>query len=272
MTVELVFYAGSTLLESPCWSPLERVIYCVSIEQGMIYRVDYVKGNVQSIATDGVVGCVAINEDGFLISAEKSGIHRYKLKEGKKDFLVQLEKNPEMRYNDGKLDPKGRFLVGTKGDKEEMPGHGKLYSYDGEKLMILIENLTIPNGIGFSAAGDKLYFIDTTTKKVGCYDYDLITGKAVFEKYIIEIEGPGWPDGICVDNEGMIWIAEWEGGKVCRWNPETGEKIREIKIPCNRVTSCCIGGDNGEYLFVTTAKGNENNEIVSGGLFRCKIK
>ena len=37
---ELVFYAGSTLLEGPHWDAENSLLYCVSIEDCMIYAID----------------------------------------------------------------------------------------------------------------------------------------------------------------------------------------------------------------------------------------
>ena len=99
-----------------------------------------------------------------------------------------------------------------------------------------------------------------------------MTGNISFLKNIIEIIDRGFPDGICVDIDDMIWVAEWEGGKVCKWNPNNGEKIKEIKMPCKRVTSCCIGGENLDYLYITSAKETNVKDNYSGGLFRVKIR
>jgi sugar lactone lactonase YvrE len=269
---ELVFYSGSTLLEGPCWDAMENVIYCVSIDQCLIYCINPEMGEVKSFRTNGSVGCVVIEESGMLLSAEKSGIHRINPKTGERTFLVQLEGNPAMRYNDGKLDPRGRFLVGTKGDAEDLPGRGRLFSYDGKQARTLVAGTTISNGIGFSNAGDILYFIDTPTKKVGRYEYNLETGEAVFDRHVVEVEGDVWPDGMCVDVDDMIWVAEWGGGRVCNWNPETGEKLREIKLPCSNTSSCCLGGDDLRDLYVTTAKVAEMDEPMAGGLFRIPIR
>ena len=38
--MELVFHAGSSLLEGPIWDPNNELVYCVSIEQGLIYQVN----------------------------------------------------------------------------------------------------------------------------------------------------------------------------------------------------------------------------------------
>lgn len=272
MNPELVFYSGSILLEGPCWDAQQRLIYCVSIEQCLIYRINAETGEVQSFRTEGAVGCVVIEDSGMLLSAEKSGIYRINPKTNERTFLDQLESSPAMRYNDGKLDPCGRLLVGTKGDVEDLPGRGRLFSYDGKKARTIVAGTTISNGIGFSKAGDILYFIDTPTKMVGRYHYDLETGEAVFDRHVVEVKGNAWPDGMCVDLDDMIWVAEWGGGRVCKWNPETGEKLRQIKLPCANPSSCCLGGDDLRYLYVTTAKAAGIEEPLAGGLFRIPIR
>jgi sugar lactone lactonase YvrE len=268
---ELLFYNGSTLLESPVWDNTNQVLYFVSIEQEMIYGLEIETGFVKSFRTNGQVGCVVLTQEQMLLSAEKAGIYRIDPNTGERLFLLQPEKNEAMRFNDGKLDPNGRFLFGTMGFLSEQAGCGQVYSYDGTEVSTIIEGTTISNGIGFSPCSKYLYFIDTPTKKVACYRYDIHSGSVIFNGYIIEIPGPGYPDGMCVDSEGMLWIAEWEGGQVCKWNPETGKKIATIGLPCKRVTSCCLGGNNQEYLFVTTARDDTTQELYSGGLFKIKL-
>lgn len=114
-----------------------------------------------------------------------------------------------------------------------------------------------------------MYFIDTPTKKVAQYKYDLLSGDILFEKYIINIDGNGWPDGMCVDLDGNIWVAEWEGSRIRKWDINTGNVLNEILLPCPRVTSCCLGGEKLNELYITTAKSDGN--ILGGGLFRIKL-
>jgi sugar lactone lactonase YvrE len=268
-----IFYAGSSLLEGPIWDPNNKVVYCVSIEQGIIYQINPKSGEVQSYVTQGSVGCVALTKEGNLISAEKEGIFIINPKTKERTYLTQLESDNNLRYNDGRFDPIGRFLVGTKSEKdffnEKEVVKGQLFSYFNKKHKVLLKGLMISNGIGFSHNGEKMYFIDTPTKKVAQYEYNLTTGDIIFEKYIIEIDGSGWPDGMCVDLDGNIWIAEWEGSKVRKWDVNTGKVLDEIILPCSRITSCCLGGDNMDELFITTA-GNEN-DILGGSLFKKKL-
>jgi sugar lactone lactonase YvrE len=268
-----IFYTESSLLEGPIWDPNNKVVYCVSIEQGMIYQINPNSGEVQSYPTQGSVGCVALTKEGNLISAEKEGIFIINPKTRERTYLTQFESDNNLRYNDGKLDPVGRFLVGTKSEKdffiEKEVGRGKLFSYHDGKYKVLLNDLMISNGIGFSHSGETMYFIDTPTKKVAQYKYNLDTGDILFEKYIINIDGSGWPDGMCVDLDGNIWVAEWEGGRVRKWDITTGEVLNEIILPCSRVTSCCLGGDNMNELFITTAKNDK--DILGGALFKKKL-
>lgn len=272
MKPKLLFYANSALLEGPCWDPKEEVLYCVSIEQHLIYRIHPQTGYIKSYETEGPVGCVVVESNGFLLSAEKKGLFQINPKTGERNFLFQPEPDESMRYNDGKLDPNGRFLFGTMGFLEEKPGKACLYTYDKLTCKILVEGITISNGIGFSKQGATMYYIDTPTKKVGMYHYDLERGEANFEKHIIHIPGKGFPDGMCVDIDDTLWVAEWGGGKVCKWDPSSEKKLSEIHLPCERVTSCCLGGKNLDHLYITTAKNPKKQESMAGGLFQVKIR
>jgi sugar lactone lactonase YvrE len=271
--MEPIFYAGSSLLEGPIWDANNKLVYCVSIEQGLIYQINPSSGEVQSYPTNGSVGCVALMENGNLIAAEKGGIFSINPETRERTYLTQFESDVDLRYNDGRFDPVGRFLVGTKSEKdyfiEETIVKGKLFSYHNGVYKVLLNDLLISNGIGFSHDGEKMYFIDTPTKKVAQYKYDLNTGDMLFEKYIIDIDGEGWPDGMCVDLDGNIWVAEWEGSRVRKWDVE-GNVLDEIKLPCSRVTSCCLGGENLDELFITTARSEK--DILGGALFRKKLK
>jgi len=270
MNAELIFYLKSTLLEGPHWDSKEQVLYCVSIEQNIIYKINPNTGEIKSFNTNGNVGCAVSTKDNKLISAEKMGVYETDLHSGDKKLIDHFEPNKSMRYNDGKLDPIGRFIVGTKSENEFEFGKAKLFSYYNGKYKVILDNLTLSNGIGFSNNGDKMYFIDTPTKKVAQYKYDLNTGNVLFEKYIIEIDGIGLPDGMCVDLDGNIWVAEWGGGRVRKWDINNGNVLDEILLPCSLVTSCCLGGNDLKDLFITTAK-NDKNDIFGGALFRKKL-
>lgn len=269
---ELVFYTSASLLEGPHWDAAKQLLYCVSIEQQIIYAIRSENGEVTSYVTDGPVGCAVVEEDGMILESELDGIYRIHPETKEKMFVAHPNTDKRMRYNDGKLDPNGRLLVGTMSYTEEVADGAALYAIENETVRTVLTDTTLSNGLGWSLDGTKMYFIDTPTKKVGQYHYDLETGAATFEKYIVEIKDGSLPDGMCVDIDGMIWVAQYGGQKVCKWNPETGEKLKEVQMPVKNPTSCCVGGENKDYLYITTAKDGEKTEALAGGLFRVKIR
>lgn len=269
-TPELVYYAGNQLLEGPLWNEKENSIYFIAIEDEIIYHLNEKTTEITSYPTNGPVGAAVLNEDGKIISAEKQGIYLIDSETKERTFLMQPNEDERQRYNDGKLDPKGRFLIGTMGYSETLEGEARLYSIENGNARVLLTGLTLANGLGWTKNGRIFYHIDTPTKKVKQYDYDLENGTISNGKTIVEITGDGSPDGMCVDVDEKIWIAEYGGRQICKWDPATGEKLLTIPMPVSNITSCCIGGENNDSLYITTAKAED--EPFSGGLFKVKIR
>lgn len=262
---ELVFYANSSLLEGPVWNEKLHVLMCVSIEQECIYLINPESQLIQSYKTKGQVGFATFRDNEHIIYASYTGVYCLNTKTCEENFLFHLIKNKDIRYNDGKIDPYGRLLLGTTGYNCVRNGENALYSWDGKQVKTLIKNTTISNGLDWY--GEFLFFIDTPTHKVGRYFYDNM-GNVTFDRYIIEIN-KGEPDGMCIDQEdGTIYIAIWGGGRVDAYNQQ-GIKLCEYSIPVLNVSSVCIANDN---LYVTTAKNNanKNSEMFAGGLFVIK--
>ena len=272
---QLVFYAGSTLLEGPRWSNELNALLCVSIEQERIFLIDEEGQFVRTFKTHGQVGFAVFKGGEKIIYAAYDGIYELDIASGKDEFLFQANSDKTLRYNDGDYDPAGRILMGTTGYKRFAPGENCLYSanMDGSDIKKIIEKTSISNGIAFSPDSRYLYFIDTPTKKVGRYTYDTRNGNCEFDKYIVEIDGDGVPDGMCADCDGNIYVAEWGGYRVRKWNPSTGKCLKEYSIPVKNVSSCTIGGKDRKTLFVTTAMHDDGtpSEFAAGGLFKMEL-
>ena len=272
---KLVFYAGSTLLEGPRWSDELNALLCVSIEQERIFLVDENGQYVKTFITHGQVGFAVFKDKDTIIYAAYEGVYELDIATGKNKFLFQANTDKTLRYNDGDYDPKGRLLLGTTGFKRFAKEENCLYSanIDGSNLKKIVEKTSISNGIAFSQDSKYLYFIDTPTKKVGRYEYNVETGDCKFDKYVVEITGNGVPDGMCIDKDGNIYVAEWGGFRVCKWNPATGECLKEYPVPVQNVSSCTIGGKNHDILFITTAMHDDGteSELTAGGLFKVEL-
>lgn len=267
---ELVYYAGNKLLEGPLWDEEAGVLFFVSIADDVIYRFDEETTEIRSYKTSGPVGAAVLDADRNLISAEKDGIYSINPETGERTFLMQPNTDKRLRYNDGKLDPKGRFFIGTMGYEENIDGAANLFVIEDGDSKEILTDLSLSNGLGWSKDGKTFYHIDTPTKKVKKYDYNLETAELSNERTLVEITDGGSPDGMCVDLDENIWVAEYGGKRICKWDSQTGELLVEIPMPVSNITSCCIGGPDKDFLYITTAK--EDGEDLSGGLFKVKIR
>ncbi|WP_137790272.1 SMP-30/gluconolactonase/LRE family protein [Bacillus sp. E(2018)] len=274
---ELVLPAKASLGEGPCWDSEQSVLYWVSILDKKVNIYDPRSHQNKEIQLDQMVGTVVPRESGGLVVALQKGFYFLDLNTEELAPVVDPEHElPENRFNDGKCDPFGRFWAGTMSLSEEAK-KGSLYCLDHDlHVEKKREHLTISNGLAWSPDQSYMYLIDTPTKKVTRFQYDLQTGHIQNATDVISFpEGVGAPDGMTIDEEGMLWIAHWGGAQVSRWNPETGEQLSSIPIPSLNVTSCTFGGENMDELYVTTARKNTSAENLerfpeAGGLFKVR--
>ena len=159
---------------------------------------------------------------------------------------LQAIEDPEQdkdtnRFNDGKCDAKGRFWAGTMSMNNESKA-GSLYCLEqGQPVRTMVQGVSTSNGLGWSPDRQTMYYIDTPTRSIDRFDFDLTAGTIQNRTSIIHIpEEFGFPDGMTVDGEGMLWVAHWGGGRVTRWNPHTSELLQQIEVPADQVTSCCL--------------------------------
>lgn len=270
--IEPVFNDKNIFLESPVWDRINNLLYCIAEYHNKIYRINPKSNKIETYLTkDGIIGAIDVDFEGNLIIAEDSGIYRLNFDTKMSEFLVQLKPEingnfpqAKVHYNDGKLDARGRFVVGT----ASKYNNNKLYSFDGHSVKVIENNITCSNGIAWSLDSSWMYYTDSITKKIGRYFYNLETGNTIFDKYVIEF-ATGLPDGMCIDIDDNLWVADFIGKRVCKYNTKDFSLIDEIFFPVH-VTSCCIGGENLEYLYVTTAQ--PDNIKISSGLFRIKIR
>lgn len=265
MTAQLAFFADNELLEGPIFDSNNHLLYFVSIFDGLVYCYEPDTKNILSVKLDSPVSNVFLKSHKKVIVASKNGFYEIDFATLKATFVFQIEIENDIRFNDGIEDAQGRYIIGTMGYPEVIENRGKVFSHFNGTTRVLIENTTISNGLAFSNDNTFLYFIDTPKRKVAKFDYNLETGEAKFLKYVIEFTGKGSPDGMCKDDDGNLWIAEWGGSCVSQWNPNTGKKNRSLNLPCPNVTSCIF--DNRGGMFVTTAKSETQDNNLGGGLF-----
>ena len=209
------------------------------------------------------------------------------------------EERPLNRFNDGKCDSKGRLWYGTLYpaplsdifDNKTPPSYGAFYSFDGGKeleregenddnvsLVTIKQHLSkveLSNGLDWSIDDKHLYHINSIPKKIYSYDYNSDSGMISNQREVIDFSTDsslGYPDGMCRDSEGKLWVAGVCGSNVSRWDPETGKRLLKIDMPVVHPTACCFGGPDYSTLYVTSGTfGSSDEEIekfpLSGSLF-----
>lgn len=265
MAEPLINLPTALLGEGPLWHQGRKSFFWVDIEGMKIHEYEPKKQRTQSWRLPSMPGMFSIETDDTLIVAMQGGISRLHLRNDSVQNLIGVEKSDgDMRPNDGKCDAYGRIWLGTM-HLQAMPGEGSLYCIEGEKVEKKLTGLSIPNGIAWTDDHHYMYFIDSATYKVDRYHFDVGNAAILFDCTVIEVaEHLGMPDGMSIDDEGMLWIGHWGGNAVRRWNPYNGQIMQTIEVAATQVTSCAFGGENLNELFITTAStGLSDHQITS---------
>jgi sugar lactone lactonase YvrE len=279
MKAEPALDAKAMLGEGSLWDWKEQKLLWIDILGHELHRFDPATGSDECYRLKQPIGTAVPRHTGEIVVALHDGVYTINLVTGEMNLISDVEAGIQgNRFNDGKCDPSGRFWVGTVSFNCDIPGAGSLYRIDKElNAVTILDNLTIPNGICWASKTHKMYYIDSPTHEIWQFDYDPMLGNVDNKKVLITIpENQGIPDGMTIDAEDNLWVAQFGGSRVSCFSTETGQKLDEVLLPVRYVTSCAFGGFELDTLYITTARLDmPDDEIVSnqplaGGLFCIK--
>jgi sugar lactone lactonase YvrE len=271
--VSAVLSIGNKLGEGPLWHIEERALYWVDIEGEKFLRFFPELDKWECFEVGQPVGCLAFCNNGNLVLALRDGIGIWDWS----SESIRIISNPEFerenaRFNDGRVDRKGRFWAGTLGDDNQ----SKLYRLDLDGTVHIMEQgVTISNGIDWSPDDLIMYYTDSALRVIYAYDFELESGRIENRRDFVKVPpGEGFPDGLTVDSDGFIWSAHWDGWRVTRYDPD-GRIERVISLPVQRPTSCTFGGPELDQLYITSAwtglmEVDRREQPSAGDLFRLK--
>ena len=175
---------------------------------------------------------------------------------------------PLVRMNDGKCDRAGRFWAGTQ-RLDLAPGGGGLYRLGVDGSMdLMVPDVTISNGLGWSPDDRTMYFIDTASGGIDAFDFDLDDGMIRSRRRLVDLDPRfGKGDGLTVDASGCLWVARWAGWVVDRYDPEGALDVR-IRVPVSHPTSCAFGGADLGDLYITSASSDEEGPLGAADMRR----
>jgi sugar lactone lactonase YvrE len=265
---------AALLGESPFWHPDEGALYWVDIPGRALHRWHEAGAVHRSWGLDSEPGCIAplAGQPGRLLLAMRDGLFRFDTADGSRTRLAPPPYDPaEQRFNDGKADAQGRFWAGTIFEPRTRPG-AALHRWDGARLDRVAGDVTVSNGLAFSADGATMYWADTPSHAIRAFDFDGVTGTPSrgreFASFAPRAAGQaladygGRPDGAAVDAEGALWVAMFEGQRLLRFAPD-GRLIQELPLPVRCPTMPCFGGPDLRTLYITTARFNRPDEELA---------
>jgi sugar lactone lactonase YvrE len=284
MSIEATLLLDTKCLlgEGPWWDAQTQRLYWIDGFGDSIFLYDPSSGENKTYPAGRHVGCVIPAANGRILAVLQDGIYLLAPDTGELTLLNDIEHEiTNNRLNDGKCDSRGRLWFGSMSMTANQPERefevsGSFYKYENGVVIKQFGGVGISNGIAWNADETVMYYIDTTTASVFAFDFDAGTGSISNRRAIITFDqNEGLPDGMSIDEEGMLWIAHFGGWRISRWNPNTGKKLDEIPLPVQKVTSCCFGGKNLDTLYMTTARteltpAELERQPRAGGLFIAK--
>ncbi|XP_055963324.1 regucalcin isoform X1 [Sorex fumeus] len=266
--------------ESPVWEEATNSLLFVDIPAKKVFRWDPLSKQVQRMSVDASVSSVALRQSGGYVATIGTKFCALNWEDQTVVTLATVDKDKKNnRFNDGKVDPTGRYIAGTMAE-ETAPAvlerhQGSLYSlFPDHHVEKYFDQVDISNGLDWSLDHKNFYYIDSLSYSVDVFDYDLQTGKITNRRSMYTMEKEEQiPDGMCIDIEGKLWVACYNGGRVIRLDPETGKRLQTVKLPVDKTTSCCFGGKDYSELYVTTARDGMAPEGLvkqpeAGGIFK----
>lgn len=251
----------SHLGEGPCWHGGRGTLWWVDILGRAVHEVGLAGGKVRTLALPQMPGAIVVAAAGDFLAALREGFFRLDPETGGLRPVASAPGHDprEFRFNDGKVDPQGRFWAGTLA-LDFRPGQSFLYRLDADRsVAVMRRGVSISNGLAWSPDARTLYYVDSPTRLVQRFDYDPACGSVGEPSVAIRLaEADGFPDGCSMDAEGCLWLAHWGAAKLTRWDPRSGRLVRTVPLPVRNVTSCAFGGPGLDRLFITTARDDEN--------------
>ena len=274
--VELVLEARADLGEGPRWDSRRQRLLWVDIMRGRVHVFTPSTGACRNVSVGRPVGALAGSSDGSLVLAVAGGFARFDLDSKRFEMLATVEADrPQNRMNDGACDGAGRFWAGTMA-LDERPGAGMLYRLDPDLTVhTMLTGVTISNGLDWSLDGRRMYYVDSPTRRIDVFDFDVAAGSIANRRPLVEVPADaGVPDGLTVDAAGFLWVALWGGAALRRYAPD-GTLERVVPLPVTHPTSCAFGGAALDELYVTSARvaltaEQRARQPQAGGVFRLR--
>ena len=259
--------------EAPLWDPATGTFWCVDIVRCRLIAFDWEPRTTTEWPLPSLGGGLALTADGRLLVATQTGLFLFDRRSGDYEFFVHPEPDvPMNRLNEGKVDPQGRFWIGSICTLGRRPT-GSLYRVDRDgRTVRMLRDIVVPNCLVWTADRTRVLFTDSAKKVIWSFAYNAEGGTLSDQQVFADCSSSaGIPDGGALDQDGFLWNAEFGGGRIVRYDPR-GRVDREIALPVTQVNSIAFAGPTLDHLVITTSKrllspGDRAAQPLAGDLF-----
>jgi sugar lactone lactonase YvrE len=271
LTATLVPGVAGELLESPVWDERRGLLWLVDIAGRCVLGYDPARGATRKIPTPSEPGSLALAADGALVVALRDQVARLDFERGDFTLLARADHDPKTtRFNDGRCDRQGRFWVGSMYEPRDKP-LAKLYRLERDRLVPVIDNIVLSNGLAFAAAGRSGFHADSPARAVWRFDLDPASGAVANRRPFVTLGPEARPDGATIDADGGYWLAAIDAGEVRRYLPD-GRIACRVAVPTPWPTMIAFAGKDWRTGYITSLRHGRAPEQLarhplSGGLF-----
>ncbi|HEY5251212.1 MAG TPA: SMP-30/gluconolactonase/LRE family protein [Acidimicrobiales bacterium] len=195
-----------------------------------------------------------------VVGMESRVLHRLTADQAGSGVHADLSPVSHWTLNDMVIGKTGNAYVSQVGfdlaDGTSRPGPSPLIRVDpGGAVSVAAEGLVVPNGIALSAGGETLVVAETFAGRLTAFTVDS-DGSLGDRRVLAELPPAAEhryarPDGICLDEEGGVWVADWRGCQVLRL---TADGIVARRIPTDtHALAVVLGGPERRTLFICTS-------------------
>ena len=262
------------LAEGIIWDDRAELVRWVDLWKGRVMAGHLARGRLTDVTTvqfDQTTSAVALADDGGMLVAAARGLATISPSGVISVGPDLLGERANVRLNDGIVDPQGRFLIGTLSLVGETGTEVLLRVSPDGTVETLRESIRLSNGLAFSPDGSTLFHVDTFAGTVSRHSY----GPGPFDRdeewVTVLSELPANPDGITVDADGNLWVAQW-GGSSVRHHAPTGELLDIVRVNAGQVSCPAFVGPGLDTLAITT--GQEGLETITdetGAIFLASV-
>lgn len=264
----LLLDAKAILGESPVWDAEAGELLWCDITAGLLHRTSADGSADRTAPLPPPLGSFQRRRGGGLVAALRDRIVTVDDDGGALQELAVIEHSHDgIRFNEGKCDPFGNFVVGAMDYVSKEPDAGLYRITPSGEVTTLLGGFGTANGFEWNDDGSEIYLTDTAVQTIFRAPWGPEGQLGALTPFVVG----GLHDGLARDERGEFWGCLYGAGKVVHLDAD-GALIDEIDVPAPNVTGIAFGGQDLSTLFICSARENATEETLeefplSGGVF-----